>query len=77
MKNQESKFNKYFLLSWRKVWMVVVGWFVAVMLHNLVYALFGFEEALFFIIAVIAIPIYVLFVLIYNVVKLVRKKFKK
>jgi len=68
------KFNKYFLLSWRKLWIIVVGWFVAVMLHNLVCALFGFEEAVFFIIAIFVIPSYIILVLIYSLVKLIRSK---
>ncbi|MFH1503644.1 MAG: hypothetical protein ABIE36_03225 [Candidatus Diapherotrites archaeon] len=69
------KFDKYFLLNWRKVWVIVVGWFVAVMLHNVIFAIFGFEEAVFFIIAVILMPVYVLVVLIYSLICLIRKRF--
>ena len=52
--------KKYFLFSWKKVLIVIVGWFVAVILHNLVDALFHVEEAFFFIIAVVVLPIYVI-----------------
>ena len=73
----KKEFDKYFLLSWRKAWIIVVGWFVAIMLHNLIGALFGIEEALFFIIAVVLIPIYVLIAIIYSLVKLVNRKSSK
>ena len=65
----KKDWNKYFLLSWRKLWIIVVGWFVAVLLHNFLSALFGVEEAVFFIIAVIVMPLYVLICVIYSVVK--------
>lgn len=64
-----KKLDKYFLLSWRKAWIIVVGWFLAVMLHNAISALFNFEEAVFFIIAVILMPIYFLIVLVYSLIK--------
>jgi len=84
---KQNKLDRYFLLNWRKVWIIVVGWFVAVMLHNFVYAMgiyfggenfwgVGGDEAVFFIIAIILIPIYVLVVLVYSLVWLIRKKFK-
>jgi len=68
------------LLSWRKVWIIVVGWFLAVVLHNLTYAIFktyfdshGGDEPFFFIIIVIVIPIYVLICLIYSLIWLIKK----
>jgi len=87
-KRTKNKFDKYFLLNWRKAWIIVVSWFVAVMLHNLIYGLgiyffgkdfwgVGGDEALFFIIAIIIIPIYVLIVLIYSLIYLIKKKLKK
>ncbi len=75
--------DKYFLLSWRKVWIIIVSWFVAVILHNLFYGLFksyfdatGGDEPVFFIIATILIPIYVLIVIVYSLVKLINKRLK-
>ena len=73
----KSRFDKYFLLSWRKVWIVVVGGFVSILLHNLIFAFLGFEEAVFFIIVIFILPIYVLLVLIYSLVKWIRKKLNK
>ena len=63
------KLDKYFLLSWKNVWIIVVGGFVSILLHNLFYAIFGVEEAVFFIIVVFVIPIYVLIAMVYSLVK--------
>lgn len=60
---------KIFLLSWKKVLAVVVGWFAAVILHNLVSALLGTEEAVFFIIAIFLIPAYAIMAVIYTAIK--------
>jgi len=37
--------NKFFLLSWKKMWIIVVGGFLSIILHNLISTLFGVEEA--------------------------------
>ena len=50
--------KKVFLLNKRNVWIMVVAGFVSIMLHNAFYAVFGFEEAVFFSIVVFIIPIY-------------------
>jgi len=73
-RKNKNKLDKYFLLTWKKTWMIIAGWFLAVILHNAFYALFNFEEAFFFIIAVIVIPIYVIIVLIYSLVRKLSKK---
>ncbi len=72
--------DRLFLLSWRKAWIIVVGWFLAVVLHNLFYGIFksyfdshGGDEPFFFIIAVIIIPVYVLISIIYSLIKLIKK----
>lgn len=57
-KRSKNNLDKYLRLTWRKIWILVVGGFVSILLHNLFYAIFGFEEAVFFIITVILIPIY-------------------
>ena len=63
----------WFLLSWKKLLIVVVVFVVSVLLHNFIYGLFGIEEAFFFIIAVFVIPIYLIVSIIYSLVK----KYKK
>ena len=68
-RKRENKFDKYLKLSWKKVWIVVVGGFVSILLHNLISAIFGFEEAVFFIIVILVIPIYFLVMIVYSLVK--------
>ena len=76
-RGRHSWHKKWFLLSWRKAWIIVVGWFVAVMLHNILSAILGVEEAMFFIIAIIIIPIYVIIVVVYSLIYLLIHRCKK
>jgi Na+/melibiose symporter-like transporter len=78
---RENKWDKYFLLSWKKLLMIIVGWFVSVVLHNLVYMIimyfnpsFTGDEAFFFIIAIIVIPLYFILTVLYSVYKFINKK---
>jgi len=78
---KQTKLDKLFLLTWKKTWIIVVSWFLAVVLHNLVYAIFkncfdslGVDEPFFFIIAIFVIPIYVLVCVIYSLIKLIKSK---
>ena len=80
-KKQKKQLDKWFLLTWRKVWIIVVGWFLAVVLHNLVYAMFrtyfdshGGDEPFFFILATIVIPIYFIICFIYTLIKMIKDK---
>jgi len=66
--------KKLFLLNWRKVWIVIVADFACIVLHNLVSAWLGFEEGVFFILAIFVIPIYFIVVVIYSIVYLIKKK---
>ncbi|MBU0665729.1 MAG: hypothetical protein KKB65_02965 [Nanoarchaeota archaeon] len=68
------KSEDLFLFSWRKLWIVVVAGFVSILLHNFIGALFGFEEAFFFIIVIFVIPIYILIMAVYSIVYLVKKR---
>ena len=72
---KKNKFDKWFLLSWRKLWIIVVGGFVSIMLHNLIDALFNVEEAFFFIVVVFVLPIYFVIVLLYTMVNKLKSKF--
>ena len=69
------KSKDLFLFSWRKLWIIIVGGFVSILLHNLISALIGAEEIVFFILVVFALPIYFLTIIIYTVIyKLKNKK---
>jgi len=60
--------KKILKLTWKKLLLLIVLWFIAVILHNAVYAIFGFEDAIFFIIAIFVIPIYFIVSLIYTII---------
>lgn len=66
--------KKYFLLNWKKTWIIVISWFILVMLHNLISALFSCEEAFFFILAGVIMPVYIIISIVYSLVYIVRKK---
>jgi len=70
----KNKFDKYFLLSWKKFGLIVASWFVGVLLHNLVSAILRVEEAVFFIIVIFVIPIYFLICVVYSLVKWMKRR---
>ena len=72
MLNMKAK--ELLLFNWRKAWIIVVGGFLSIILHNLISGLLGVEEAFFFIIVVFVIPIYVLVAGIYSIIYLIKKK---
>jgi len=67
------KFNTLFLFSWKKLWIAVVAGFIATILHNVASALLGVEEPVFFLIAVILVPLYLIIFIIYNLIRYFRK----
>ncbi len=67
------KLKSIFLLTSKKLLLILVSWVVAVLLHNVVYGLFKdffdsheTDEPFFFIIAMIVIPLYLLICLVYT-----------
>lgn len=73
-KRKSKKKENFFQLTWKKMYILVVGGFISILLHNLWYAIFGWEEAVFFIIVVILIPLYFIIAAIYSLAKLLQKK---
>jgi hypothetical protein len=71
-----TKGNKYLFLSWQKILVIILAWFMSIVLHNVFYMVFGIEEAVFFIVAVIVIPIYFAVSFIYSFIKILRGKDK-
>jgi len=72
--------EKYLLLNAKNLGIIILSFIVAVVLHNLIYGIFGIEEAFFFILAVFVIPVYFLISVGYTIfhhVKRIRKKAKK
>lgn len=80
MKRETSKkLDKWFMLSWKKLWFIVISGFISVVIHNfgsalLTYLLgYEFEEPVFFIYVVIVLPIYFFVSLIYSLFKIIKK----
>jgi len=71
---EDMKGKNLFLLSWKKLWIIVVAGFASIVLHNLVSALIGEEEFFFFMIVVFIIPIYFLIAVLFSVLSFVKKR---
>lgn len=70
------KLEKYFYLTLKKTALVIIAFVAAVILHNAVYAIFNFEEAFFFIIAVIILPAYLAISAVYSICHSIRLRNK-
>jgi len=68
------KGGNIFLLSWKKLWILVVSGFISIVLHNLVSGLTGTEEVFFFIIVVFVIPIYFLIAVLFTVIGFIKER---
>lgn len=58
--------KKLFILNPVKIVLLIVSFVLFVVLHNLVYAITGFEEAIFITFAVVFIPIFSLISIYYT-----------
>lgn len=74
LKKAQNKLDKWFLLSWRKLWVVVVVGIVSAILHNLIYALFNVEEAFFFIIVIFLLPLYFIIMILYTIINKIKRR---
>ncbi len=71
------KAKDLFLLSWRKIWLIIVIGFISILLHNLISGLIKAEEPFFFIIVVIILPIYFIICIIYSIILKLKNRIKK
>jgi len=69
MKKTENKFEELFFLSWKKIAVVALLCIVSVFLHNFISGIFSIEDTVFFIIAVFLIPVYIIFLILYTIIK--------
>lgn len=74
-KSGDSKFDKALQLTWKKLWIIIISAFLLVILHNAVYAIWNFEEGIFFILFFLVI-LYFIIALIYSLVKFIFNKLK-
>jgi len=68
------KNKKFFLLTWKKLWIIVVTGFVSIILHNLISGLINTEEVIFFTITVFIIHIYFLIAVSFSAVNYFKKR---
>jgi hypothetical protein len=72
------KIEKYLLLDWKKLLIIVLTFVAAVLLHNIFYGITGYEEPLFFLIATVIVPFYFIIAVFYTAFyygkKLIKKK---
>ncbi len=71
---KKNKADKWFLLSWKKVWLIVVISFLSILIHNAFYAIFGFEDFVFFFIVILLMPLYFIATIVYSIIWLIEKK---
>ncbi len=71
---KKINWKKVFLLSWKHFGIAIIVWVIAVILHNFWYAIFGFEDAVLFSIAVFIVPIYLIISIIYTLYKKINKR---
>ncbi len=76
---REDKMNlkKYLLLSWKKILIMIAAVLLSVFLHNVISGLFDIEEVVFFILAVIIIPLYFIISVVYTFMIIIKKKINK
>ncbi|MFH1440068.1 MAG: hypothetical protein ABIG89_05860 [Candidatus Woesearchaeota archaeon] len=65
-------FKKIFLLNLKKILMIIILFVIFVILHNAVYAITGIEEAFFFILAVMIVPLYFIISVVYTLIHKLR-----
>ncbi len=68
------KGKNFFLLSWKKLWILVVLGFASIILHNLISGLMGTEEVFFFIFVIFIIPAYFLIAVLFSLSNFVKKR---
>jgi hypothetical protein len=83
MSDGEKKkvFDILLLLDWKKGGVVLLVWIASFILHNVTYGLFfrhfsktGGDETVFFLFAILIIPLYLIVALIYTFIKTFKKK---
>ena len=72
------RLDRWLILTRSRLLAVVAAWFLAVVLHNVTYALFrdhwgpGGDEPVFFLLAVVVIPLYLACALVYTAIRRAR-----
>lgn len=72
-KNNFINYNELFLLSWKKLLMLVIVGIVSILAHNFISGFVGFEDPIFFSLVVFILPIYFLICMVYSLIFVVRR----
>jgi hypothetical protein len=75
-KKNKKNFDKWFLLTWKKLWIIIVFSFIFILFHNAFYAIFNVEEAFFLILVIFVIPVYFMACVVYSLIKKKKKIYK-
>ncbi|MBD3249885.1 hypothetical protein GF336_07600 [Candidatus Woesearchaeota archaeon] len=67
-------YEKYLLLNGKKIVMFLGAFILAVLIHNFFYAITGIEEAVFFLLAVVVIPLYLIISILYTIFHHVKRR---
>ena len=76
-KQKENNFDKLFLITINKIIIIILVGFLSVILHNLIYKFFNYDEIFFFSIIAFFLPLYILLVVVYTLIKHYKIHFKK
>jgi hypothetical protein len=67
---KKTEIKKFFLLSWKKLLLIIIASFISIVLHNLISGLLGIEEVFFFILVIFVIPAYTLLAILFSLFNL-------
>jgi hypothetical protein len=65
-KKAKYELDKYFLLNWKRLYLLAIFWIISIISHKSFYTLFGFESVVFFIILMFITPGYFFISFIYT-----------
>lgn len=68
------KLKKLLNLNLKKFVLMIIAFIILIILHNIIYAITGFEEAVFFTLALVVIPVFLLLSIIYTLLGTKKKK---
>lgn len=60
--------NNLFLLNWKRFLFILALAVISIILHNVISALIGVEEAFFFILVIFVLPIYIVIAIVYTLI---------
>ncbi|MEK6926674.1 MAG: hypothetical protein AABW50_05345 [Nanoarchaeota archaeon] len=72
VRSKKGFFEKYLTLDWKEAYLILILWFLFIVLHNLINAIFRIQEEVLVVFYKWIIPVFFLIALLYTISK--RKK---